>query len=171
MTDPEDQRLDDRLARMFRAFQGPADPWPRTRSSRGSHRFRRAVLVTAAAVSVGAIGLGAAFFGNDGEGRRAAVSSTEQCDELRALGRRYVARPIPAGALAVGVPLRARATLVCDGTRVPDADVARVEGMSSALALIRPAERGLVYVAVGRCRNARVATDLVACLHKEGSAP
>jgi len=171
VTDQDDQRLDDRLARMFRTFEGPADPQPRSRRSRGPGRVRRALLVTAAAVAVGAVGIGAALLGNEGEGRRAAVSGTGQCEELRAQGRRYVARRIPAGALVVGVPLKARAVLVCGGARVPDAEVASVDGLPTALALVRPAERGIVYVAVGRCRGAAVATDLVACLHKEGSAP
>lgn len=168
MTERDDQRLDDRLARMFRAFEGPPDPRPRR--ARGPQRVRRAMLVAAAAVAVAAIGVGAALLGDRGEGRRAAVPGARDCEELRALGRRYLARPVPAGALAVGGPLTASATLVCDGNRVPDADVARVVGLSPALVLVRPAERGIAYVAAGRCSGAG-ATALVACLHKEGAAP
>ena len=170
MTDRDEQRLDDRLAQMFRAFEGPPDPQPRVARSRRPQRVRRTLLATAAAVAVGAVGIGAALLGDQGEGRRAAVPGTRDCEEVRALGRRYVARRISAGALAVGGQLTARAILVCGGTRVPDAEVARVDGLPPALALVRPAERGIVYVAVGRCRGAS-ATDLVACLHKEGAAP
>lgn len=168
MTERDDRRLDDRLARMFRAFEGP--PEPRPRSARGPRRVRRALLVAAAALAVAAIGIGAALLGDRGEGRRAAVPGTKDCEELRALGRRYLARRIPAGALAMGRPLTAPATLVCDGTRVPDADAARVGGLSPALVLVRPAERGIAYVAAGRCSGAE-ATELVACLHKEDAAP
>lgn len=172
MTDQDEQRLDDGVARMLRAFEGPADPQPRQRRSRVARRVRRALLaVTAAAVAVSLVGGGAWLLGGRGEGRPAAVSGAQQCNELRAQGRRYVARRVPADALAVGVPLRGPAVLVCGGTRVPDADVARVVGLPPALALVRPAERGLVYVAVGRCRAAAAGTDLVACLHKESSAP
>lgn len=170
MTD-QDDRLDDGVARMLRAFEGPADPRPRQRRSRGAPRGRRALLaVIAAAVAISVVGVGASFLGGEGEGRPAAVPGAQDCNELRAQGRRYVARRIPTGELAVGAPLRG-AVLVCGGTRVPDAEVARVVGLPPALALVRPGERRLVYVAAGRCRAAAAGTDLVACLHKESSAP
>lgn len=157
---------------MLRAFEGPAAPLPRQRRSRGAPRGRRALLaVTAAAVAISVVGVGASLLGGQDERRPAAVPGVQDCNALRAQGRRYVARRIPAGALAVGVPLRGGAVLVCGGTRVPDADVARVAGLPPALALVRPGERGLVYVAAGRCRDAAAETDLVACLHKESSAP
>ncbi len=172
MTDQAEQRVDDEVGRMLRAFEGPADPRPRQRRRRGKERVRRALLgVTAAAVAVSAVGVSALLLDGKGEGRPAAVSGTQSCTELRAGGRRYVARRVPASAFAVGVPLRGRAVLVCGGTRVPDADVARVVGLGPALALVRPGERGLVYVAVGRCHDAAAETELVACLHKERSAP
>ena len=167
MTD-QDERLDDGVARMLRAFEGPADPQPRQRRPR---RVRRTLFAVTAVAVAGSVVGGAWLLGGRGERRPAAVSGAQECNELRTQGRRYVARRVPAGALAVGVPLRGPAVLVCGTTRVPDAEVARVVGLRPALALVRPGERGLVYVAAGRCRDAAAETDLVACLHKENSAP
>lgn len=124
-----------------------------------------------AVLVAGVAGVSVAFLEAMTDGRRAAISGPERCSELQAAGRVYVARRVPAGAVAAGPPLLGSAVLVCGGDRVPDAVVARVVGLAPELALVRPGEGGLVYVAEDRCRGAVSGADLVECLHKERSAP
>jgi hypothetical protein len=155
---------EDELRATLRRYAGPESPVARV----GRRRRVRPAVAVAVAVAL-AIAAGALAFALTRSSSGGGVSGSGSCAAVLSFrGSDFFGNKLHGVALERGASLGTAEQPGCEDTPAADVDVVALPGIDPAVAIARPGEPDVVYVARGRCAGFTHDRAFVACLRAGG---